>query len=230
MSGQIVRLLLGVGMSMLLTGTLRQDVQAQSIPENDRKLIQAQATMAVAEDLYDHGDQDKAIEQWREAIRLDPGLVKAHYSLGMALRGKNQLAEAIAELREAVRLDPRNAAAFADLGDTLQENDDLDGALAAYQASLALVPNSAFVRNNLGYVFVRKNNLDRAISEWREATKIDPKYPAPFGNLGEALATKGDTQGAIAAYERFLVLVPADAPASAEVRQQLDKLKSEGKP
>lgn len=224
------QLLLSVSTSLLLLSSAWTKVPAQSLSEDNQKLIQAQATMAVAEELYDHGDQDKAIEQWREAIRLDPRLVKAHHSLGMALRGKNQFAEAIVALREAVRLDPRNAVAFADLGDTLQESNDLDGALAAYQASLALVPNSAFVRNNLGYVFMRKNNLERAMAEWREATKIDPKYPAPFGNLGEALATKGDTQGAIAAYERFLELVPADAPASAEVRQQLEKLKKEGKP
>lgn len=230
MCRKIVRLMLSVGTSLFLLNTARTNVGAQSLSEDNRKLIQAQATMSVADELYDHGDHDKAIEQWREAIRLDPGLVKAHHSLGMALRGKNQLAEAIVSLRETVRLDPRNATGFADLGDTLQENGDLDGALAAYQSSLALVPNSAFVRNNLGYVFVRKNNLERAIAEWREATRIDPKYPAPFGNLGEALATKGDTEGAIAAYERFLELVPADAPASAEVRQRLDKLKAEGKP
>ena len=229
MCRKIVRLALNVGTSLFLLSATWTNVGAQSLSEDSRKLIQAQATMAVAEELYDHGDHDKAIEQWREAIRLDPGLAKAHHSLGMALRGKNQLAEAIVSLRETARLDPRNATVFADLGDTLQENNDLDGALAAYQSSLALVPNSAFVRNNLGYVFVRKNNLDRAIAEWREATRIDPKYPAPFGNLGEALATKGDTKGAIAAYERFLELVPADAPASAEVRQQLDKLKNEGK-
>jgi len=230
MCREIVGLLLRVGVSVLLLNVARQDVGAQSLTADDRKLIQAQATMAVAEELYDHGDYDKAIEQWREAIKLDPGLAKAHYSLGIALRGKNQLTEALVELREAVRLDPRNAAAFADLGDTLQENGDLDGALSAYHSSLALVPNSALVRNNLGYVLVRKQNLDGAIAEWHEATRIDPKYPAPFGNLGEALATKGDTKGAIIAYERFLELVPTDAPASAEVRQRLDKLKNGAKP
>lgn len=230
MCKEIVGLLLRVGVSVLLLNVARQDVDAQSLSADNRKLIQAQATMAVAEELYDHGDQEKAIEQWREAIQLDPGLTKAHHSLGMALRGKDQFTEALVELRETVRLDPSNAAAFADLGDTLQENGDLDAALAAYQSSLALVPNSALVRNNLGYVLVRKMNLDGAITEWREATRIDPKYPAPFGNLGEALATKGDTKGAITAYERFLELVPADAPASAEVRQQLNKLKSGAKP
>jgi tetratricopeptide (TPR) repeat protein len=226
MHRETVGLLLKVWVIIFVLSFAGKEVGAQSLSADQRKLIQAQAAMAVAEELYDHGDYDKAIEQWREAIQLDPGLVKAHHSLGMALRGKNQLPEAIAELRETVRLDPRNAAAFADLGDTLQENGDLDAALTAYQSSLALVPNSALVRNNLGYVLVRKNNLDGAIAEWREATQIDPKYPAPFGNLGEALATKGDTKGAIAAYERFLALVPADAPASAEVRQQLEKLRS----
>ena len=227
---EMVRLPLKVWMIVFVVSFAWKEVGAQELSEANRKLIQAQATMAVAEELYDHGDHDKAIEQWREAIQLDPGLAKAYYGLGMALRGENQFAAAVSALRETVRLDPRNAAAFADLGDTLQESDDLDAALAAYQSSLALVPNSALVRNNLGYVLVRKKNLDVAIAEWREATRIDPQYPAPFGNLGEALATKGDTKGAMTAYERFLELVPSDAPASAEVRQQLEKLKSGAKP
>jgi len=194
------------------------------LSEKERRRVEAQAARIAAEELYDHGDHDKAIEQWREALRLDPGLIRAHQSLGMALRGEGQLPEAIAELQEAARLDPRNAEVQADLGDTLQKQGDLDAALAAYRASLTLVPNSAPVHNNLGYVLARKDDLDGAIAAWREAIRIDSKYPAPYVNLGEALETKGDTEGAIAAYERFLGLAPK-APTDAAVRKQVESLK-----
>ncbi len=202
---------------------------AQVVSDDAEKKIQARAAMATAEELYSHKDYDKAIEQWREAIRLDPSLARAHLDLGIALRGKGQLAEAIPLLREAVRLDPKNGTAYADLGDALQEQNDLDGALAAYQAALALVPKSAPVRNNLGYVFVKKGNLDGAIAEWREAARIDPKYPPAHINLGEALENKGDKQGAIAAYERFLELVTNREDVEA-IRKRIAALKSEAKP
>ena len=204
-------------------------VFAQVVSDDTEKKIQARAAMAAAEELYSHKDHDKAIEQWREAIRLDPSLARAHLDLGIALRGKGQLGEAIPLLRESVRLDPKNGTAYADLGDALQEQGDLDGALAAYQAALALVPRSAPLRNNLGYVLVRKGNLDGAIAEWREATRIDPKYPPAQVNLAEALETKGDIQGAIVAYERFLDLVPPGANVD-EVRKRVAILKSDTKP
>jgi Flp pilus assembly protein TadD len=197
-----------------------------SVEEEQR--IKARAAMITAEELYDHEDYDKAIEQWREAIRLDPSLARAHHDLGVALRGKGKMTEAITELREAVRLDPKNGTAQSDLGDTLQENGDFDGAMNAYQAALALVPKSASLRNNLGYVLVRKGNLDGAIAEWRAAVQIDPKYPAAQINLAEALENKGDAPGAIAAYERFLELVPHGSDGE-EIRKRVVRLKTGAK-
>lgn len=197
-----------------------------SVEEETR--IKARAAMITAEELYDHADYDKAIDQWREAIRLDPTLARAHHDLGVALRGKGKLAEAIPLLREAVRLDPKNGTVLSDLGDTLQENGDFDGAQSAYQAALALVPKSASLRNNLGYIMVRKGNLEGAIAEWRAAVQIDPKYPAAQINLAEALENKGDASGAIAAYERFLDLVPNGGDVE-EVRKRVSRLKSGAK-
>ena len=217
-------------LSLLQLGSRSVIVHAQAgLSEDERQKIQAQAAMVTAEELYDHEDYDKAIEQWREAIHLDPSLARAHHDLGLALRGKGQLAEAVTELREAVRLDPKDGTAHADLGDALQEHGDLDGALTAYQTALALVPSSAPLRNNLGYVLVRKGNLDGAIAEWRTAVQVDPKYPPARINLAEALENKGDVQGAIAAYERFLDLVPSGEDVD-EVRKRVAALKSGAKP
>ena len=199
------------------------------LSEEERQKIQAHAAMVTAEELYDHKDYDKAIDQWREAIRLDPSLAHAYHDLGIALRGKGQLPEAVTQLREAVRLDPKDGTAHADLADALQENNDLDGALASYKTALEIVPNSAPLHNNLGFVLVRKGNLDGAIAEWREAARIDPRYPPAQVNLAEALETKGDTQGAITAYERFLDLVPSGADVD-EIRKRIAVLKSGAKP
>jgi Flp pilus assembly protein TadD len=212
----------------VLLGTVngpRVAIAQGTLSEKEQQMVKAQATMMVAEELYDHEEYDKAIEQWREAIRLDPGLVKAYIGLGIALRGKGQLAEAISLLREAVRLDPKNGSVQADLGDALRERGDVDEAIAAYRRAKTLVPNSAIVSSNLGYLLVHKGDLDGAIAEWREATRVDPKYAPPYVNLGEALEKKGDKQGAIAAYERFLELEP-HVSFAAEIRKEVETLKA----
>jgi tetratricopeptide (TPR) repeat protein len=51
-------------------------------------------------------DSEKNI---REALRLDPGLAKAHFQLGTVLEDKAEPQAALAELKEAARLDPAYA-------------------------------------------------------------------------------------------------------------------------
>ena len=66
--------------------------------------------------LMNQGEVNKAIYQFREAIRLEPDLATAHNNLGSALASQGKLDEAIAEFREAIRLKPDDAVAHTNLG------------------------------------------------------------------------------------------------------------------
>jgi TolB-like protein/tetratricopeptide (TPR) repeat protein len=57
------------------------------------------------------GDFDRAVEQCRFTIEIDPSFFYAHFYLGMALEQRGDFAEALAELDEAVRLSPESAEA-----------------------------------------------------------------------------------------------------------------------
>ncbi len=48
---------------------------------------------------------DVAETEWREAIRLSPGMAKAHHNLGILYREKEDKARALSALQDAVRLD-----------------------------------------------------------------------------------------------------------------------------
>jgi len=52
----------------------------------------------------------------REAIRLNPGDVTAHYELGRILAKQNHAQEAITELRKTIELDSKNDRAYYQLG------------------------------------------------------------------------------------------------------------------
>ncbi len=60
--------------------------------------------------LFAAGQHDRAIEQYRQAIELMPGLAAAHFSLGNALAGQGRIEEAEVCLRRAVELKPDSAA------------------------------------------------------------------------------------------------------------------------
>jgi tetratricopeptide (TPR) repeat protein len=66
--------------------------------------------------LYNKGDHDGAIAEFREALRLNPNDYSPHYQLAMALANKHDLTGEISELREAVRLNPNSGPAHFALG------------------------------------------------------------------------------------------------------------------
>ena len=61
----------------------------------------------IAAALYGNkGDQDRAIADYDQAIRLDPGLAHAYANRGSAYTDKMDYDRAIADLDQAIRLDP----------------------------------------------------------------------------------------------------------------------------
>jgi tetratricopeptide (TPR) repeat protein len=64
--------------------------------------------------LYQKGDLDGAIAEYREAIRLKPVLADAHYNFGLALEAKGEKQAALEEYRKASELDTKNDGFRAD--------------------------------------------------------------------------------------------------------------------
>jgi tetratricopeptide (TPR) repeat protein len=62
--------------------------------------------------LSQRGDPQGAIEEWREALALDPKYAEAHRSLGDALYSQGRTAEALAHWRDTIQLHPNDAAAL----------------------------------------------------------------------------------------------------------------------
>lgn len=62
------------------------------------------------------GEYDRAIDDYGEAIRLNPQFVAAFNYLGIAYASKGQHDRAIADYDEAIRLDPKDAVSFCERG------------------------------------------------------------------------------------------------------------------
>jgi tetratricopeptide (TPR) repeat protein len=75
---------------------------------------------------YAHNwELDKAILEFRKALRIKPDYSDAHYNLGIALAMKGDPDSAISELREALRINPGNAKAQFNLGIALEQKRQL---------------------------------------------------------------------------------------------------------
>ena len=84
------------------------------------------------------GENDRAIADYNEALRLDPKNAIAYANRGLAYRDKGDTDRAIADYTEAIRLDPKNARAYVNRGLAYEKLADFARARADYNTALGL--------------------------------------------------------------------------------------------
>src|SRR6185436_10783521 len=62
------------------------------------------------------GELDRALNDYNEAIRIDPKYTTIYYYRGIVFHDKGAFDRAIADYSEAIRLEPKFAAAYAEIG------------------------------------------------------------------------------------------------------------------
>ena len=64
----------------------------------------------------DKGDQDRAIADLTEALRINPNYARAYNIRGVIYRNRNDVNRALADYTEAIRADPKYALAYMNRG------------------------------------------------------------------------------------------------------------------
>jgi tetratricopeptide (TPR) repeat protein/tRNA A-37 threonylcarbamoyl transferase component Bud32 len=158
-------------------------------------------------------DLDGAIQNYSQAIQIDPKWVDAYINRGNARKYKGDLTGAIQDYDQAIALDPKSTTAYLNRGNARKYLGDLDGAIQDYDQAIALDPKYAKAYNNRGNARQAKGDLHGAIEDFNKATEIDPKDPKSYSNRGNARRAKGDLDRAIEDYSKAIELDPKYAEA-----------------
>jgi protein O-mannosyl-transferase len=159
------------------------------------------------------GDSEKAVAQYREALRLRPDYAQAHNNLGVWYEDRGELDGAIAHYQEAIRLTRNYAVAQNNLGSALGKMPGrLNEAVEHFREALREQPDFAEAHSNLGNALMRMpDRLNEAIAQHEEALRITPDSAEAHANLGNALSAMPDRlDAAIAQYEASLRLNPGN--------------------
>jgi Flp pilus assembly protein TadD len=147
-------------------------------------------------------DFDAAIAQFQSALKATPQDPTLHYDLGLALKLKDQLADAIVELQKAAELDPQQPDIHYTLGVTFWQQGKFDEAANELQAAIRAKPDYAEAHYTLGTVLKQQGKLQEAATSLREAIRLQPDFAGAHTTLATILHQLGDEEGA--ARERLL--------------------------
>ena len=122
------------------------------------------------------GKLDKAIREYKKAVRIDPDAAETHFHLGSAYLKRDKLNNAIESLKMAIRLDPYNPGGYGMLGTAYLNQGKFDKAIAEYKTAIRLDPNLADGHVSLGLAYSSQGKLSKAISEFKTALSINPNF------------------------------------------------------
>ena len=154
------------------------------------------------------GKAQEAIDQYEQALRLEPDFVQAHTNLGAALKRQGKVREAIGQYEQAVRVEPGDIGAHYDLGNALLQAGMPQEAIGHYEQALRLKPDNAAVHNNLAVALMGRGRLREAISHYEQVVRLTPDSAMAHYNLGVALEQVGRVQEAIQQYGYALRIKP----------------------
>ena len=124
----------------------------------------------------------QALENCKEALKIDPKDGAAHFYAARALESLRETEKATAEFKLAVQgLEPLygqnsdNADGIYLLGNAYLANGQYDNAIETYKRALNLVPLFKSAHYNLAYTYKQKGDKEAAIGQYEKLKDIDPK-------------------------------------------------------
>ena len=138
-----------------------------------------------AEILVNQGaDLDKAAEESKKAISLDPTLLEVRRARGIVLLNTQNLDEAVNEFQAALTINKNIADLHLYLGVTYKALGEYDLAQESLLASYALNPNDTVALTELSRAFFADGRYPQAAQYAEEAAKVAPEDARMHGNLG----------------------------------------------
>jgi tetratricopeptide (TPR) repeat protein len=144
------------------------------------------------------GNYDRALEDFNQALVLNPSYALAYDSRGTAFFYKGDDDRALSDYTEAIRLIPKNAIPYANRGTVYSKKGDFAHAIEDYSEAIRISPSTAFSSYcNRGMAYGNTGNNDLAIEDFNLAIKLNSQYAQLYYYRGLAYKAKGDISTAL---------------------------------
>jgi tetratricopeptide (TPR) repeat protein len=163
--------------------------------------------------LYENGDLQGAIDEFKRALLIDPSNVNVHNSLGVCYGLRGEYESAIEAFKTVASIEPGEYMAMFNLGLVYALRKQPERALEFFLNADKINGDVHEVAFQSGKLYFESGDLEKAKPFLERAAKLDPDSGAVYRYLGECYAAGNLTPEAISAYKKAIRYNPHDAAA-----------------
>jgi tetratricopeptide (TPR) repeat protein len=201
-----------------ITGISKQSDDTESPAARKKR---AQKAVSRGDIASGQGDVDRAIAEYNEALRLDPGNAEAYYGRGLAYDSKDDYDRAIADLSSAISIKPDWPVAFYKRGLVYSEADKYSSAISDFSEAIRLDPNKADFFIARADAYQSSKNITAALSDLGRAISVDGRNASAFDKRGDIYYSMHDFDQAIIAYRKATLLDPSKDVYKTDLRNAI---------
>ncbi len=172
-------------------------------------------------------DHEAALEQWQKLLEANPASGIVLLRLAESHRALGNSAAAEAALKRILDADPENVAVAFMLAHAYMRTEREDDADQLFSEVLARYPGDASIHVGIGDTYLKEQRYEPALAAYLQALTIDPELAVAQKQVGLAHIQGRDLGAAAVAFQRYLVLEPADSDDAEIVRRLLEALEAQ---
>jgi tetratricopeptide (TPR) repeat protein len=156
------------------------------------------------------GNLNEALNEYNEAISLEPENAESLYCRGDVLGDIQQFDEALLDLNKAILLKHNYGDAILLRGEIYEKKHSYDDALLDYDTVIGIEPYRIKAYEGRGNIFRKTNQLEKALLDYNFAIGLDPENVDVLNNRGNTYADLGLYNEALGDYEKVIQKEPGD--------------------
>lgn len=151
---------------------------------------------------YRQGDVRGAIEDFSQALQLNPNYVQGYQARANLLSAQGNQQAAIADYSQALRLDAGFVPAYIGRASAQSAQGNHEAAIDDYSRALKLNNNyvQAYIGRSAAYAALK--DFNRALNDLNQALGRDPSNGAAYYNRGSVFALQGDRANAMRDFQQ----------------------------
>lgn len=150
-----------------------------------------------AEDALEN--HDVAIEDYNNALELNPKFVQAYINRGHTKNSLGDTDGAIEDYSNAIQVDPEEGTAYFSRGSMKSKSGDYEGAIEDYNRAIEHNSEPAklyYIYYTRGNAKLKLDNYEGAIEDYDQTVQLHPKYANAYNNRGKAKKALGQHEDA----------------------------------